>query len=245
MRPDGALVLLAFGAAQLLRLIPATPGGLGFVEAGLVGLLVLAGVDAATATVATLSYRLISYWVPLPVGLVAYVLASHRNWSKATAARRRMSQMTITFLILAAAVVVFVWDRLPVAIVALGVALSLWATGVLDLDQALGGFGDPTVIFIATLFVVSEGLDASGVTAWLGQQLIERVGDSRTRLIVYTLLLVAGLTALINANGSVAALLPVADRHGGATWPVARPSSSCRSRSAPMPGRCWLSRGRP
>ena len=73
-----------------------------------------------------------------------------------------MSQMTITFLILAAAVVVFVWDRLPVAIVALGVALSLWATGVLDLDQALGGFGDPTVIFIATLFVVSEGARRHG-----------------------------------------------------------------------------------
>ena len=84
MRPDGALVLLAFGAVTT-RMIPATPGGLGFVEAGLVGLLVLAGVDAATATVATLSYRLISYWVPLPVGLVAYVLASHRNWSKAAA----------------------------------------------------------------------------------------------------------------------------------------------------------------
>ena len=73
---------------------------------------------------------------------------------------------------------------------AIGVALSLWATGVLDLDQALGGFGDPTVIFIASLFVVSEGLDAAGVTAWAGQQLIARVGDSRTRLIVLTMLLV-------------------------------------------------------
>ena len=56
----------------------------------------------------------------------------------------------------------FVWDRLPVAIVAIGVALSLWATGVLDLDQALAGFGDPTVLFIASLFVVSEALDATG-----------------------------------------------------------------------------------
>ena len=43
-------------------------------------------------------------------------------------------------------------------------------------DQALAGFGDPTVIFIATLFVVSEALDATGVTAWAGQQLIARVG---------------------------------------------------------------------
>jgi len=121
-----------------------------------------------------------------------------------------VSDSTITFLILAAAVVVFVWDYLPVAIVAVGVALSLWATGVLSLDQALSGFGDPTVIFIASLFVVSEGLDASGVTAWLGQQLTALAGESRTRLLVFTMLLVAGLTAPINPNGSVAALLPVA-----------------------------------
>jgi hypothetical protein len=39
-----------------------------------------------------------------------------------------MSDETITFIILGATVAVFVWDRLPVAIVAIGVALSLWAT---------------------------------------------------------------------------------------------------------------------
>ncbi len=54
-----------------------------------------------------------------------------------------MSDTTITFLILAAVVAVFVWDYLPIAIVAIGVSLSLWATGVLDLHQALAGFGDP------------------------------------------------------------------------------------------------------
>ena len=81
---------------------------------------------------------------------------------------------------------------------------------MLDLEQALAGFGDPTVVFIASLFVVSEGLDAAGVTSWVGQELIARVGESRTRLIVLTLLLVALLTALISVNGAVAALVPVA-----------------------------------
>ena len=121
-----------------------------------------------------------------------------------------MSDSTITFVILGVVVAVFAWDKLPIAVVAMGTALSLWATGVLDLNQALGGFGDPTVLFIASLFVVSEGLEESGVTAWLGQQLVARVGESRTRLIVLTLALVAGLTALINVNGAVAALVPVA-----------------------------------
>jgi len=121
-----------------------------------------------------------------------------------------MSDSTITFIVLGLAVVLFVWDRFPVALVALGVAVSLWATGVLELEQSLAGFGDPAVIFIASLFVVSEALEATGITAWVGQQLVSHVGDSRTKLIVYTLVLVALLTALINVNGAVAALVPVA-----------------------------------
>ena len=120
-----------------------------------------------------------------------------------------MSDSTIMFLILGAAVAVFIWDRIPVGIVAFGVAISLWATGLLTIEQSLAGFGDPTVIFIAALFVVSEALDATGVTAWAGQQLIAQAGDSRTRVMVLMLLLVALLTALISVNGSVAALLPV------------------------------------
>jgi di/tricarboxylate transporter len=120
-----------------------------------------------------------------------------------------MSDMAISFTVLGAVVILFVWNRLPVEVVALGAGLTLYATGVLTLDQVLGGFGDPTVVFIATLFVVSEGLDASGVTAWAGQELVARVGTSRTRLMVLMMLLVAGLTALISVNGAVAALLPM------------------------------------
>jgi uncharacterized protein (TIRG00374 family) len=69
---DLSIVLLAYVGAQLLGMIPITPGGLGFVEAGLTGLLVLAGVSAGDAAVATLLYRLASFWLPLPAGALAY-----------------------------------------------------------------------------------------------------------------------------------------------------------------------------
>jgi di/tricarboxylate transporter len=120
-----------------------------------------------------------------------------------------MSDATITFVILFAVVLLFVWNRLPLEMVAIGAALALYFTGVLKLDQILAGFGDRTVVFIATLFVIAEGLDATGVTTWVGQWLSDRTGESRTRLLVLTMLLVAGLTALISLNGAVAALLPV------------------------------------
>ena len=120
-----------------------------------------------------------------------------------------MSSIAITFGIIAAVVVLFVTNRVPVVLVALGTSLALYFTGVLNLSQALGGLGDTSVVFIAALFVVSAGLDISGVTAWAGQALIAKAGESRTRLLALTMILVALLTALISLNGAVAALLPV------------------------------------
>ena len=76
--PRPVLVLLAFCAAQILSQVPITPGGLGFVEAGLSAMLVLAGVSAGDAAVATLAYRLFTYWLPLPAGLVGYALHRRR-----------------------------------------------------------------------------------------------------------------------------------------------------------------------
>jgi Na+/H+ antiporter NhaD/arsenite permease-like protein len=120
-----------------------------------------------------------------------------------------VSEIWIVFIIIAAVVVLFMWDRLPVIAVCVAAAMSLWATGILTLNQSLAGFGDPAVIFIAALFVVSAGLEVAGVTAWAGQLLIKQAGESRTRLIVLMMSFVGVLSALISVNGAVAALLPV------------------------------------
>lgn len=74
-RPRPSLVLLAYVVAALLGMVPITPGGLGFVEVGLVAMLGLAGVGAAEATLATLAYRLVSFWLPIPLGGLALLLA--------------------------------------------------------------------------------------------------------------------------------------------------------------------------
>ena len=76
---DPLLVLLAYVAASALAMIPLTPGGLGFVEGGLIGVLTLAGVSPEHAVVGTLLYRLFSYWLPLPAGAVASYLFGRRH----------------------------------------------------------------------------------------------------------------------------------------------------------------------
>ena len=76
--PRPSLVLLAYSAAGIIGLFPLTPGGLGIVEASLSGLLILAGVHAGDAFLATLAYRIASYWLPLLAGPPAYLLFRHR-----------------------------------------------------------------------------------------------------------------------------------------------------------------------
>ncbi|MCB0991446.1 MAG: flippase-like domain-containing protein [Acidimicrobiales bacterium] len=68
-----SLVLLAYVAGAVLTMVPITPGGLGFVEAGLTAALIASGVSPGRAVLATLAYRLVSYWLPILAGLGAYV----------------------------------------------------------------------------------------------------------------------------------------------------------------------------
>jgi uncharacterized protein (TIRG00374 family) len=77
-RPSPSLVLLAYAATSVIALLPLTPGGLGIVEGSLSGLLVLARVHLSDALVATLAYRVASYWLPLLAGIVSYLLYRRR-----------------------------------------------------------------------------------------------------------------------------------------------------------------------
>ncbi len=120
-----------------------------------------------------------------------------------------MSDQAVVLVIMAVAIALFVWNRIPVGTVALGVALSLWATGIVSVEEAVGGFGAPTIVLIAALFVVAEGLDAAGVTTWAGQLVVRHAGEDRQRLVIFIMLAVAVLSALITPNGSTAAMTPM------------------------------------
>lgn len=128
---------------------------------------------------------------------------------RASLYRGAVDPIIATFVILLCAVIAFVSNRIPLGVVAVGVSVALYLTGVLDLTSALAGFGDPTVLFIASLFVVSEALESTGIIAWAGQEVVARSGTGRARLLLTIGLLAAGMTAVISVNGSVAALLPL------------------------------------
>lgn len=77
-KPNAPLVVLAYAATAVIALFPITPGGLGVVEASLSGLLVLAGVPSGRAIIATLAYRLVTYWLPIFAGGGIYIAFRRR-----------------------------------------------------------------------------------------------------------------------------------------------------------------------
>jgi len=116
--------------------------------------------------------------------------------------------MTITFVILGVTIVLFMWGRWSPDGVALFSLLALALSGVIDTRDALAGFGNPTVLMIAALFVVGEGLSRTGVTGWGGKKLLEAARGSRIRLLVVVMIGTAILSAFISNTGTVATLLP-------------------------------------
>lgn len=85
--PPGVVgLLVAYGLANLLAAIPISPGGLGVIEAVLIPTLVGFGVPRAEASIGVVAYRLVNFWLPIPVGAVSYVAVE-----QATASKQRRS----------------------------------------------------------------------------------------------------------------------------------------------------------
>ncbi|MDX1614543.1 MAG: SLC13 family permease [Candidatus Promineifilaceae bacterium] len=125
--------------------------------------------------------------------------------------------ITLTFAVLAVTIILFVYGRPRPDVVALLAVLALLGLDILTLDQALAGFADPTVIMIASLFVVGEGLSRTGITAWAGQQLLRAAGASATRLLVLLMAGAALMSAFVSNTGTVATLMPAVT---AAAWRV-------------------------
>ena len=119
-----------------------------------------------------------------------------------------MSDMGITFIILGITIVLFIWGRWHPDLVAVSSLLALYLTGVVDLSEAFSGFANSTVVLIASLFVVGEGLSRTGVTAYFGDKLIGSARGNPLRLLVLAMLATAILSGFISNAGTVATLMP-------------------------------------
>lgn len=120
------------------------------------------------------------------------------------------TDLLLVLALLAAAIVMFAAGRPRMDAVALLMMTVLPLTGVIDMNDALAGFSDPSVVLIALLFVVGEGLVRTGVAQRLGDWLLSRAARNETRLIVLLMLVVAAVGAVMSSTAVVAIFIPSA-----------------------------------
>jgi di/tricarboxylate transporter len=118
-------------------------------------------------------------------------------------------QMLIVFGVLAGAIVLFASGRVRPDVVAILVVLALNLSGVLTIQEALAGFGQPVVILIAAVSIVGEGLIATGVTYRLGELVMKAGGSNEARLVALVMVLAGTVGAFMSSSAIVAMFIPV------------------------------------
>ncbi len=117
--------------------------------------------------------------------------------------------LALVLALLALAISMFVIGRPRMDAVALLVLVAMPFTGVVTMSEALAGFADPTIVLIAALFVIGEGLVRTGVARRLGDWLDTKAGSSENRLVILLMAAVGGLGSLMSSTAVVAIFIPV------------------------------------
>nr|MBF0684117.1 anion permease [Pseudomonas sp.] len=92
--------------------------------------------------------------------------------------------LLLVLFLLASCVGLFVLNKPRMDVVALLAMVALPLSGVISINEALAGFSDPSVVLIATLFVIGNGLVRTGIAYRLGEWLMRTAGASEMRLLI-------------------------------------------------------------
>jgi len=122
------------------------------------------------------------------------------------------TELAIVLVLLAAAILMFAISKPRLDAVALIMMVALPFTGVVTMGEALAGFSDSSIVLIAALFVIGDGLVRTGVAQMLGDWLIAKAGSHEVRLIALLMLVVCALGATMSSTAVTAIFIPVALR---------------------------------
>ena len=119
-----------------------------------------------------------------------------------------MSPTTITLLFLLFAVVMFVFEKIPLGVTSMIVCCGLVITGVLDVKTAFAGFIDSNVILFVAMFIVGEAFFQTGMANKIGG-VVTKFAKTERMLIVAIMVIVGLMSGVLSNTGTAAVLIPV------------------------------------
>ena len=119
-----------------------------------------------------------------------------------------MSQITITLLFLLFAIVMFMWEKIPLGLTSMIVCVGLVVTGVLEWQTAFAGFIDSNVILFVAMFIVGGALFETGMANKIGG-IVTHFAKTERQLIVAIMVIVGVMSGFLSNTGTAAILIPV------------------------------------
>ena len=119
-----------------------------------------------------------------------------------------MEPITITLCLLVFAIIMFVWEKVPLAVTSMVVCVALVLTGVLNLKQAFAGFIDSNVILFVAMFIVGGALFETGMANKVGG-VITHFAKTEKQLIFIIMVVVGVMSGFLSNTGTAAVLIPV------------------------------------
>ena len=117
--------------------------------------------------------------------------------------------MTITLIVLALTIALFIWGRVRSDIVALSALVVLIFAGILTPTEALAGFSSPVVIMMTGLFVVGGAILQTGLARAAGNRMMGMAGGNETRAFLLVMLTTSAIGAFVSNTGTVALMMPI------------------------------------
>ena len=119
-----------------------------------------------------------------------------------------MSPATITLLFLLFAIVMFVWEKIPLGVTSMIICVGLVVTGVLDWKTAFAGFIDSNVILFVAMFIVGGALFETGMANKIGG-VVTHFAKTERQLIIAIMVIVGLMSGVLSNTGTAAVLIPV------------------------------------
>ena len=120
-----------------------------------------------------------------------------------------MMTIWLVTLILIAAMLLLVTEKVPVDLVSMGIITVLAVTGILTPTEAISGFASPAVVTVAAMFLVSKGMIRTGAVGYVSRAVMHQAKGSPMRIFLLVLLIVGASSAFINNTPVVVLFIPV------------------------------------
>lgn len=119
-----------------------------------------------------------------------------------------MSHAAITLVFLLFAIIMFIWEKLPLGVTSMIVCIGLIIMGVLDWKTAFSGFIDSNVILFVAMFIVGGALFETGMANKIGG-VVTHFAKSERQLIIAIMVIVGLMSGVLSNTGTAAVLIPV------------------------------------